>query len=49
LLEDQRRAAGVQGDARAATVAARIALLAQIKQRESASLETLLARWRPND
>lgn len=49
LLEDQRRAAGDQGDARAATVAARIALLAQIRQRESATLETLLAGWRPGD
>ncbi len=47
LVADQRAATGADGDATAGRIAARIELLAQIKQREGEALATLLAAWRP--
>jgi aminopeptidase N len=47
LLTDQRAAVGADGDATAGRIAARIELLAQIRQREGEDLAALLAAWRP--
>ena len=47
LVDDQRQTAGTDGAALAARFAARIELLAQIRQREAAALSEFLPAWRP--
>ena len=45
LIEDQQRKAGADGAMPAARIAARIALLSAVRQRDAAALQTLLASW----
>ncbi len=45
LIEDQQRKAGADGAMPAARIAARIALLSAVRQRDAAALLTLLADW----
>ena len=45
LIEDQQRKAGADGAMPAARIAARIALLSAVRQRDAAALQTLLADW----
>jgi len=45
LIEDQKRKAGADGAMPAARTAARIALLSAVRQRDAATLQTLLADW----
>ena len=47
LRQDQQRLAGADGEALAASRAARVELLARIQQREAAALAPLLSAWRP--
>ena len=45
LIEDQKRKAGADGAMPAARTAARIALLSAVRQRDAATLQTLLVDW----
>jgi hypothetical protein len=45
LIEDQQRKAGADGTMPAARIAARIALLSAVRQRDAVALQTLLASW----
>jgi aminopeptidase N len=45
LIEDQQRKAGADGAMPAARIAARIALLSAVRQRDATALQTLLADW----
>jgi aminopeptidase N len=47
LVEDQRRQAGDEGEALAAQAAARIRLLAAIREREAERIAALLSAWHP--
>jgi Peptidase family M1 domain/ERAP1-like C-terminal domain/Peptidase M1 N-terminal domain len=47
LRQDQLRLVGAGGEALAASQAARVELLAAIRQREAGALEPLLSAWRP--
>jgi hypothetical protein len=45
LIDDQQRKAGADGAVPAARIAARIALLSAVRQRDAAALQTSLADW----